>query len=445
MSITLQWSLQEFATLSIDEVKKMKVLVIGRGGREHAIVWKVAQSPLVKKIYAAPGNPGMKETAELVNIDEHDVNALAEFAKTKGIDLTIVGPEAPLLSGIVNKFQEYDLTVFGPTKEAALIEGSKSFAKELMKKYNIPTAKYETFTSYEKAKQYIVENGAPIVIKADGLAAGKGVTVAMTIEEALDSLHQMMENGKFGEAGSKVVIEEFLQGEEFSLMAFVNGEKVFPMVISQDHKRAFDGDQGPNTGGMGAYSPVPQIPDEIVNMSVSTILEPVAKAMVKENRSFTGILYAGLMLTNDGPKVIEFNARFGDPETQVVLPRLNNDLVTVLLDVLGGKDVNLSWSEKSVVGVVLAAKGYPEEYKKGALITGLDQMERETLVFHAGTALENGQFVTNGGRVLLIGALGNSLEQAKAKAYEEIANIRCDSLFYRNDIAQKAISRVSPS
>jgi phosphoribosylamine---glycine ligase len=445
MSITLQWSLQEFATLSIDEVKKMKVLVIGRGGREHAIVWKVAQSPLVKKIYAAPGNPGMKETAELVNIDEHDVNALAEFAKTEGIDLTIVGPEAPLLSGIVNKFQEYDLTVFGPTKEAALIEGSKSFAKELMKKYNIPTAKYETFTSYEKAKQYIVENGAPIVIKADGLAAGKGVTVAMTIEEALDSLHQMMENGKFGEAGSKVVIEEFLQGEEFSLMAFVNGEKVFPMVISQDHKRAFDGDQGPNTGGMGAYSPVPQIPDEIVNMSVSTILEPVAKAMVKENRSFTGILYAGLMLTNDGPKVIEFNARFGDPETQVVLPRLNNDLVTVLLDVLGGKDVNLSWSEKSVVGVVLAAKGYPEEYKKGALITGLDQMERETLVFHAGTALENGQFVTNGGRVLLIGALGNSLEQAKAKAYEEIANIRCDSLFYRNDIAQKAISRVSPS
>jgi phosphoribosylamine---glycine ligase len=445
MSITLQWSLQEFATLSIDEVKKMKVLVIGRGGREHAIVWKVAQSPLVKKIYAAPGNPGMKETAELVNIDEHDVNALAEFAKTKGIDLTIVGPEAPLLSGIVNKFQEYDLTVFGPTKEAALIEGSKSFAKELMKKYNIPTAKYETFTSYEKAKQYIVENGAPIVIKADGLAAGKGVTVAMTIEEALDSLHQMMENGKFGEAGSKVVIEEFLQGEEFSLMAFVNGEKVFPMVISQDHKRAFDGDQGPNTGGMGAYSPVPQIPDDIVNMSVRTILEPVAKAMVKENRSFTGILYAGLMLTNDGPKVIEFNARFGDPETQVVLPRLNNDLVTVLLDVLGGKDVNLSWSEKSVVGVVLAAKGYPEEYKKGALITGLDQMERETLVFHAGTALENGQFVTNGGRVLLIGALGNSLEQAKAKAYEEIANIRCDSLFYRNDIAQKAISRVSPS
>jgi phosphoribosylamine---glycine ligase len=445
MSITLQWSLQEFATLSIDEVKKMKVLVIGRGGREHAIVWKVAQSPLVKKIYAAPGNPGMKETAELVNIDEHDVNALAEFAKTEGIDLTIVGPEAPLLSGIVNKFQEYDLTVFGPTKEAALIEGSKSFAKELMKKYNIPTAKYETFTSYEKAKQYIVENGAPIVIKADGLAAGKGVTVAMTIEEALDSLHQMMENGKFGEAGSKVVIEEFLQGEEFSLMAFVNGEKVFPMVISQDHKRAFDGDQGPNTGGMGAYSPVPQIPDDIVNMSVRTILEPVAKAMVKENRSFTGILYAGLMLTNDGPKVIEFNARFGDPETQVVLPRLNNDLVTVLLDVLGGKDVNLSWSEKSVVGVVLAAKGYPEEYKKGALITGLDQMERETLVFHAGTALENGQFVTNGGRVLLIGALGNSLEQAKAKAYEEIANIRCDSLFYRNDIAQKAISRVSPS
>jgi phosphoribosylamine--glycine ligase len=423
----------------------MKVLVIGRGGREHAIVWKVAQSPLVKKIYAAPGNPGMKEAAELVNIDEHDVNALAEFAKTEGIDLTIVGPEAPLLSGIVNKFQEYDLTVFGPTKEAALIEGSKSFAKELMKKYNIPTAKYETFTSYEKAKQYIVENGAPIVIKADGLAAGKGVTVAMTIEEALDSLHQMMENGKFGEAGSKVVIEEFLQGEEFSLMAFVNGEKVFPMVISQDHKRAFDGDQGPNTGGMGAYSPVPQIPDDIVNMSVRTILEPVAKAMVKENRSFTGILYAGLMLTNDGPKVIEFNARFGDPETQVVLPRLNNDLVTVLLDVLGGKDVNLSWSEKSVVGVVLAAKGYPEEYKKGAIITGLDQMERETLVFHAGTALENGQFVTNGGRVLLIGALGNSLEQAKAKAYEEIANIRCDSLFYRNDIAQKAISRVSPS
>jgi phosphoribosylamine---glycine ligase len=445
MSITLPWSLQEFATLSIDEVRKMKVLVIGRGGREHAIVWKVAQSPLVKKIYAAPGNPGMKEAAELVNIHEHDVNALAEFAKTEGIDLTIVGPEAPLLSGIVNRFQQDHLTVFGPSKEAALIEGSKSFAKELMKKYDIPTAKYETFTSYEKAKQYIVENGAPIVIKADGLAAGKGVTVAMTVEEALDSLHQIMENGKFGEAGSKVVIEEFLQGEEFSLMAFVNGEKVFPMVISQDHKRAFDGDQGPNTGGMGAYSPVPQIPDDIVNMSVSTILEPVAKAMIKENRPFTGILYAGLMLTHDGPKVIEFNARFGDPETQVVLPRLDNDLVTVILDVLAGKDVTLSWSEKSVVGVVLAAEGYPDEYKKGAMITGFDQLERDTLVFHAGTAVENGHFVTNGGRVLLIGALGDSLEQAKTKAYQEIANIRCDSLFYRNDIAQKAISRVFPS
>ncbi|ANB59420.1 phosphoribosylamine--glycine ligase [Anoxybacteroides amylolyticum] len=418
----------------------MKVLIIGRGGREHAIAWKVAQSPLLMKLYAAPGNPGIAEIAELVPIEEHEVEALVQFAKQEGIDLTIVGPEAPLLQGIVDRFEAEGLRIFGPRKEAALIEGSKAFAKQLMKKYNIPTADYASFTSYEEAKVYVEQKGAPIVIKADGLAAGKGVVVAMTVEEALEALHEMMIEKKFGSASEQVVIEQFLAGEEFSLMAFVHGEKAYPMVIAQDHKRAFDNDEGPNTGGMGAYSPVPQIADEVVQQAVEQIVSPVAKALVAEGHPFTGVLYAGLIATVDGPKVIEFNARFGDPEAQVVLPRLETDLVSFLLDLLDGKDVSLAWTDEAVLGVVLAAKGYPETYEKGAEIAGLETLKESTLVFHAGTKRDD-VLRTNGGRVLLVAAKGATLQEAQREVYDEIAKVRCDQLFYRRDIGYKAIKR----
>ncbi|TLS34976.1 phosphoribosylamine--glycine ligase [Pseudalkalibacillus caeni] len=421
----------------------MKVLIIGRGGREHALAWKAAQSEKVGTVYIAPGNDGMKAAGELVDIEETDYEALVDFAKETGIDLTIVGPEQPLLDGLVDRFDEAGLTVFGPAKDAALIEGSKSFAKDLMKKYSIPTAKSETFTNYEEAKAYLQEIGAPIVIKADGLAAGKGVVVAMDLEEAMDSLYEMMENSRFGEAGQKVVIEEYLEGEEFSLMAFVNGEKVYPMVISQDHKRAFDGDMGPNTGGMGAYSPVPQIGQEQVDIAVETILNPAAAAMVKEGRPFKGILYAGLILTKAGPKVIEFNARFGDPETQVVLPRMKSDLIDVVLSVLQGEDIEIEWTDEAVVGVVLASGGYPEKYEKGKEITGLDHLNPETLLFHAGTKEKDGAFVTAGGRVLLVAEAASDLAGAQQKVYSELEKISCEKAFYRKDIGNKAISHAS--
>ncbi|MFC4323994.1 phosphoribosylamine--glycine ligase [Litchfieldia salsa] len=420
----------------------MNVLVVGRGGREHTIAWKVAQSKQVDTIYVAPGNPGMVDVAKTIDIEETDFDALIQFAKDKEIGLTIVGPEVPLSQGIVNRFQEQGLLIFGPTKEAAILEGSKSFAKDLMKKYDIPTAGYETFTSFDDAKKYIEEKGAPIVIKADGLAAGKGVVVAMTKEEALICLHEMMEEAKFGSASTQVVIEEFLEGEEFSLMAFVHGDQVYPMVISQDHKRAYDNDEGPNTGGMGAYSPVPQISSEVVEDAVQTILKPTVLAMIEENRTFTGILYAGLMLTKDGAKVIEYNARFGDPETQVVLPRLESDLVEVLVQLLEGKEVELTWSDDAVIGVVLASKGYPNEYQKGAVIAGIQGFTQETMMFHAGTALVDSQYVTNGGRVLALVSKGTDLKDAQNTVYREIKKVECDDLFYRNDIGHKAISHV---
>lgn len=416
----------------------MNVLVIGRGGREHALAWKFAQSEKVEKVYVAPGNEGMRDVATPVDIDENDFDTLVLFAKENNVELTFVGPEIPLMNGIVDRFKEEGLRVFGPNKAAAVIEGSKAFTKELMKKYNIPTAVYETFTDYEEAVQYIEKVGAPIVIKADGLAAGKGVTVAMTLEEALQAVKEMLQDVKFGEASKKVVIEEFLDGQEFSLMAFVNGTTVHPMVIAQDHKRAFDGDKGPNTGGMGAYSPVPQIPESAVQEAIKTVLHPTAKAMIAENRSFTGILYAGLILTNDGPKVIEFNARFGDPETEVVLPRLENDLVDVCNAVLDESELTLQWSEEAVIGVVLASKGYPEAYKKGDIISGLDALQ-DVIVFHAGTAMKHGDFVTNGGRVLFVACKANSLQEAKDKVYKEIGKIESDGLFYRGDIGYRAI------
>ncbi|MED3648917.1 phosphoribosylamine--glycine ligase [Heyndrickxia sporothermodurans] len=418
----------------------MNVLVIGRGGREHAICKKVKESSLVENVYCAPGNAGIRKDAVIVPISEMNFSDLIAFAKDNEIDLTIVGPEDPLSAGIVNEFKQAGLNVFGPTKEAALIEGSKSFAKDLMKKYLIPTSAYEMFEQYDEAKKYIQEHGAPVVIKADGLAAGKGVIVALTVEEALEGLEQLMVNQTFGIASTKVVIEEFLQGEEFSLMAFVNGEAVYPMVIAQDHKRAFDGDKGPNTGGMGAYSPVPQIPQQEVERAVQEILIPTVNALKAEGRSFCGILYAGLILTNEGPKVIEFNARFGDPETQVVLSRLESDLVQVILDLQNETTPKLSWSNDCSVGVVLASNGYPGTYEKGIEIPNLNNFEPSTLVFHAGTERnEENAIVSNGGRVLLIAAKGNDLKDAVKKVYVEMDKIKSDRFFYRSDIGLKAL------
>lgn len=422
----------------------MNVLVIGQGGREHALCDALLKSQSVEKVYCAPGNAGIGQTVQNVQIEETDFDGLIKFAKENRIDLTVVGPEVPLLAGIVDAFKNADLRVFGPDKQAAIIEGSKSFAKGLMKKYGIPTAAYETFSEFESAKEYVLTNGAPIVIKADGLAAGKGVAVALTEEEALDALEEMLLNEKFGEASAKVVIEEFLEGEEFSLMAFVDGGKVYPMAAAQDHKRAFDGDRGPNTGGMGAYSPVPHIGREIIDQALHTVLLPTAEAMMSEGRSFTGVLYAGLILTSDGPKVIEFNARFGDPETQVVLPRLQTDLGEVLYNICEGQEVTLDWYEDGVAGIVLAAEGYPGTYQKSVPVRGLDLLDDETLVYHAGTCLDvNDRLVSNGGRVLLIASRQHDIEAALNKVYGEIGKLDTAGLFFRRDIGRRAIEHAS--
>jgi len=418
----------------------MNVLVVGRGGREHAIARKFSESERVDQVFVLPGNPGMTDVAKLVPIGENEQAKIVEFAKSNNIAWTFVGPEVPLLDGLVNTLEAEGLRAFGPRQNAAEIEGSKSFAKDLMKKYNIPTAAYETFTSFDEAKAYVQEMGAPIVIKANGLAAGKGVVVAMTEEEAFEALSDMLLDEKFGSASASVVIEEYLEGEEFSLLSFVNGDKVYPMVIAQDHKRAFDGDQGPNTGGMGAYSPVPQISDAVIAESLEAIVKPTANAMISEERTFSGILYAGLMLTANGPKVIEFNARFGDPETQVILPRLKTDLVDVLEAVMDGKEIEIEWHEEAVLGVVLAAKGYPGDYGKGDIIKGLDSIDEAVHVYHSGTDQDaEGNTVTNGGRVLFLSAKGATLEEAKQKVYEEIKKVDCDALFYRNDIGYRVL------
>ncbi|HLU24029.1 MAG TPA: phosphoribosylamine--glycine ligase [Bacillaceae bacterium] len=419
----------------------MKVLIVGSGGREHALCKKVKESKLVTSVYCAPGNAGIAEDAVIVPIVETDFSNLIHFAKQEKIDLTIVGPEVPLAAGIVDEFEAADLKVFGPRKNAAIIEGSKSFAKELMKKYNIPTADYETFQSYEEAKAYLEEKGAPIVIKADGLAAGKGVVVAMTMEEADAALKDMLLDAKFGKSSASVVIEEFLEGEEYSLMAFVHGENVYPMVIAQDHKRAFDGDTGPNTGGMGAYTPVPHIPEAEVERAVQEILLPTANAMIQEDRPFTGILYAGLIQTEQGPKVIEFNARFGDPETQVVLARLESDLVQLVLDLLEGNTPNIKWSNDAVVGVVLAAKGYPGDYEKGVAIPNFESSDPNVSLFHAGTTRPNaeGPYLSNGGRLLLTAAKAETIAAAMEKVYSEMKQLDHPEFFYRNDIAKKAL------
>ncbi|MHC0039451.1 phosphoribosylamine--glycine ligase [Pseudoneobacillus sp. C159] len=421
----------------------MKILVVGRGGREHAICRKFAESALVEKVFVAPGNPGMVDVAERVAIDEGQHDGLIQFAKENDIKLTFIGPEIPLLDGLADRFIAEGLRVFGPTQSAALIEGSKSFAKELMKKYDIPTAEYEVFTDFESAVRYVEEKGAPIVIKADGLAAGKGVVVAMTKEEAISALKEMLLNQKFGDSSLSVVIEEFLQGEEFSLMAFVNGENVTPLEIAQDHKRAFDGDQGPNTGGMGAYSPVSQIPTEMVQMAIEKIVKRAAQALVQEGRSFCGVLYAGLILTEFGPKVIEFNARFGDPETQVILPRMKSDLPSVLLEVLAGNEVAIEWDSSPMIGVVLAAEGYPGELQTKGNLFVLPPSEQQIHLYHAGTNQLGGNWMINGGRVLFAAAKGETLSEAQKTVYQYLSEHEWQGLFYRKDIGHRAIAPFS--
>ncbi|WP_346244074.1 phosphoribosylamine--glycine ligase [Shouchella clausii] len=417
----------------------MNVLIIGGGGREHAIAWKAKQSSLVDNVYVAPGNPGMEDVATCIGLAESDHDALVQFAIQSDIGLTIVGPEAPLLAGLVDRFEEEGLSVFGPRQSAALLEGSKSFAKEIMTKYSIPTGKAKAFSDYEEAVAYVKQEGAPIVVKADGLAAGKGVTVALTEEEAIAALRHVLVESAFGEAGAQVVVEEYLEGEELSLMAFVSGNTVVPMVGAQDHKRAYDGDQGPNTGGMGAYSPVPQFKQADVERAVVEVLQPAADAMVKEGRPFTGILYAGLMMTAQGPKVIEFNARFGDPETQVVLPRLKSDLIDVMVKLLNGDKVELEWKQEAVVGIVLASVGYPGAYEKGVSIAGIEAASTKGLVFHAGTTKQGDVWQTNGGRVLLTAATGNTIADAQLAAYQAVKEIKSGGLYYRKDIAVKAM------
>lgn len=410
----------------------MKVLVIGSGGREHAIAKKFNEAPSVEKVFVAPGNDGMRGDAEVVAISGSDFAALAAFVKENDIKLTFVGPEQPLAEGIVDYFNEQGLLIFGPTKAAAQIEGSKSYAKDIMNKYGIPTAAHETFTEADKAVAYIKEQVAPIVIKADGLAAGKGVIVAMTEEEAIEAVQDMIGNQRFGDSSSRVVVEEFLDGEEFSFMSFVHKGQIYPMVIAQDHKRAYDGDKGPNTGGMGAYSPVPQISDDVVKVAYDTIVEPTVKAMDAEGVSFTGILYAGLILTAKGPKVIEFNARFGDPETQVVLPRMASDFGEFMVSLMEEKPFDLQWKEEAMLGVVVAAEGYPGDVEKGNALPVLSDIELP--VYHAGTKLDGDKFVGNGGRVLLVAAEAATLKEAQEKVYAELAKKEWTNFFFRNDI-----------
>lgn len=408
----------------------MKILVIGKGGREHALALAASKSPLCTELFAAPGNPGMAEIATLVPIDDSKISELADFAAENGIDFTIVGPENALADGIVDEFMDRGLKIFGPTKAATQVEASKDFAKGLMKKHNIPTAGYQTFTDYDAAAAYVKEHGAPIVIKENGLKAGKGVTVAMKEDDALDALKIAFEI-----PGNSVVIEDYLEGFEFSLIALVNGENVYPLECAQDHKRVGDGDTGPNTGGMGSYSPVKKITPELVEETMETIMKPMAKALVEEGCPFTGFLYGGLMVTDKGPQVIEFNARFGDPEAEVILCRLESDFVKAILDVMDGKEPELTWTDKTSHGVVLASEGYPAGSTKGAVIDGVDTVDG--LVYHMGTKTDDGKLLTNGGRVLMVVTLADKLEDAMAKTYEEVKKVNCDKLFYRTDIGRK--------
>jgi len=417
----------------------LKILVVGGGAREHTLVWKLAQSPKVKEIYVAPGNAGTAKVAHNLDISPTDIESLAKIAQEKRIELTVIGPEASLAEGIVDQFLVRGIPIFGPTKQATQIESSKVFAKELMQKYNIPCARSASFSEYTQAKEYTKQQTPPIVVKADGLAAGKGVTVADSIPQALDTLSNIMEARAFGVAGDKVVIEEHLSGKEMSSFAFTDGKSVIPMVSACDYKPVFDGDHGPNTGGMGSYSPPHFFNTKLAKTVNETILEPAVKAMHDEGRAYRGVLYGGLMITNDGAKALEFNARFGDPEAQVTLPLLKTDLVDIMLAVIDNNldQINVEWSQDACVGVVMASAGYPGSYKTGFPITGLDNLDKDILVFHAGTKLgsEPGQVLTNGGRVLTVVATGKTIAEARQKVYSNLPRIHFEGCHYRKDIA----------
>ena len=425
----------------------MKVLIIGSGGREHALAWKVAQSDDVSEVFVAPGNAGSENEQKVsnVSINDSDIQSLVSFAQGNNIELTIVGPEAPLVMGVVDAFKEAGLKCFGPTADAAQLEGSKAFTKDFLAKYEIPTGAYEVFTNADEACDYIAEAGAPIVVKADGLAAGNGVIVAHSVEDAQNAARDMLLDNKFGDAGARIVIEEFLAGEEASFICMVDGNNVLPMATSQDHKARDNGDLGPNTGGMGAYSPAPVISEEIHDRIMQRVIMPTVKGMQSEGHPYTGFLYAGLMIDSNGePKVIEFNCRFGDPETQPIMMRLKSDLNKLCIAALEQKlnQTKAQWDERAAVGVVLAADGYPTSYAKGITVSGLDNCDSDSCkTFQAGTALSNGKVVTNGGRVLCVTALGDSVTEAQRLAYESIEKISWDGMFCRTDIAYRAIAR----
>ena len=420
----------------------MRTLVVGGGGREHTLVWKLASSPLVDKVFAAPGNAGMAELAECVDIKAEDLTGLADFAEKNSVDLTVVGPELPLTLGIVDEFEKRSLKILGPTKSAAEIEGSKVFAKEFMKKHHIPTASFKIFDNPDQASDFIRSSDLPLVVKADGLAAGKGAVIVEDTSSALSTIRKMMVEKVLGQAGSRIVIEDFLQGEEITILAFTDGETIFPMVSSQDHKKIFEGDRGPNTGGMGAYAPTTMVDDRMMGRIHDEILEPTAAGLKSEGRTFKGILYAGLMITDLGPKVMEFNCRFGDPETQVILPLLKSDLAEILLSIVEGELslLEVQWDDNFAVCVVLASGGYPGKYEKDKEIFGLNkakQMEN-VLIFHAGTQKQKGRILTNGGRVLGVTGTDKSMEKAIQKAYSAVNKIEFEGMQYRKDIGNRA-------
>ena len=419
----------------------MKILVIGSGGREHALCWKLAQHPDAK-VYVAPGNTGMCDEAVLVNIKVDDIDMLVDYAKAEEIDLTVVGPELPLTLGIVDAFREAGLACFGPSKAAARLEGSKAFSKELMKKYNIPTAAFDTFTDVEKAKAFVDEIGIPCVVKADGLAAGKGVIICMTREEADAAIEDMLSGHAFGDASAQIVIEEFMEGPEVSVLSFADGKHLLPMVSAQDHKRIYDGDKGPNTGGMGAYSPAPVYTEEMAELVNRTIIEPTIKAMEAEGAPFTGILYTGLMLTDKGPRVLEYNARFGDPETQPIMMRMKSDIVPLFQACIDGTldQMELEWYDDAAVCVIMASGGYPASSEKGVVIHGLEKVKKdEAVVFHSGTTMNGGEVVTNGGRVLGVTAMDSTIKGAIDKAYQAVDKITFDNMQFRRDIGARAL------
>lgn len=419
----------------------MKLFVVGSGGREHAIAKKLLESPQVEQVFVAPGNDGMTlDGLDLIDIAISEHSKLIDFAKENDIAWTFIGPDDALAAGIVDDFNAAGLKAFGPTKNAAELEWSKDFAKEIMVKYGVPTAAYATFSDFEQAKAYIEEQGAPIVVKADGLALGKGVVVAETVEQAVDAAREMLLDNKFGDSGARVVIEEFLDGEEFSLFAFVNGDTFYIMPTAQDHKRAYDGDKGPNTGGMGAYAPVPHLSEALINQSIETIVKPVLKGMIAEGRPYLGILYAGLIVTAEGSKVIEFNARFGDPETQIILPRLTSDLAQNISDILDQQPTQVTWTDQGVtLGVVVASKGYPLDYEKGVVLP--EKTEDDIITYYAGAKFdEKGRaLLSNGGRVYMLVTTADSVKEAQEKIYAQLKNQETEGLFYRNDIGSKAI------